>query len=130
MTQMLSNNSILLNKEVYENMIGDQSLESINQEDGLLKIPSQLFTPYRLLILTARWKWGGLDFKTLKNGTHVKSDGNLASHLRILEELEIIEYKKEFENRRPKTFYQLTPKGKKQLISLAQVVKAILTGIE
>ena len=130
LSQMISKKSKLLTKEVFNSVVAEDSIESLNQEDTLLSVPSQLLNPYRLLILTALWRGGGLDFKTLKAGTHVKSDGNLASHLRVLEDVGVIEYKKEFVDRRPKTFYKLTNKGKKELLELVKAITASLSEIE
>ncbi len=52
-----------------------------------------------------------LDFNRLKELLKV-TDGNLATHLRSLEEKEYISFKKEFSGRKPKTTYQATDKGK------------------
>ncbi len=55
-------------------------------------------------------KW--VDFNTLKNNLKV-TDGNLASHLNSLEKKQMIEVKKQFVGRKPKTSYKVTEKGKK-----------------
>jgi DNA-binding MarR family transcriptional regulator len=41
------------------------------------------------------------------------TDGNLATHLRALEEANYIAFKKEFIGRKPSTFYNVTDEGKK-----------------
>ncbi|MTH17151.1 transcriptional regulator [Flavobacterium sp. LC2016-01] len=48
------------------------------------------------------------EMKTLLNIT----DGNLASHSSALEKSEYIEVKKEFVGKKPKTSYQVTPRGR------------------
>ncbi len=52
-----------------------------------------------------------VDFNSLKDllGT---TDGNLASHLKALEQLEMIRVHKEFVKRKPRTTYRLTPAGR------------------
>ena len=52
-----------------------------------------------------------VDFSSLKELLQV-TDGNLASHLGALERNDYIEIKKEFINRKPKTSYNTTKKGK------------------
>jgi DNA-binding MarR family transcriptional regulator len=52
----------------------------------------------------------GISFKELQNVCNA-TQGNLASHLKTLEDAEYIEYEKFFESRRPKTVYRLTTKG-------------------
>lgn len=95
-----------------DKLLKDTSIDEIFSEGEFLKLPSQIFNPYRLLILSILWRWGSLDFPALRDGIQIKTDGNLANHLRVLEDLELITYKKEFVDRRPKTFYELTVKGK------------------
>lgn len=53
-----------------------------------------------------------VDFSALKEITGV-TDGNLASHIKFLEKLEYITYEKIFLNKKPKTNYKATTKGKK-----------------
>ena len=43
------------------------------------------------------------------------TDGNLASHLRMMEKHRLVSVKKEFKERKPCTSYSLTPKGKLNL---------------
>ena len=125
---MISDRSVLLN-EAISDIVTEGSLNAIEQEDEILHLPPQLFSPYRFLMLAALWRWGGLDFQALKDGSHVRSDGNLASHLRVLENLGVIEYRKEFLDRRPKTFYTLTEKGKEIFLKLVNGLKASLDDI-
>lgn len=53
-----------------------------------------------------------VEFNTLKETLEL-TDGNLASHLRALEELEFIKVHKQFVGRKPKTSYQTTRQGRK-----------------
>ena len=50
------------------------------------------------------------DFKSLKDTLDV-TDGNLASHLKTLEENDLIRVNKQFLGRKPNTSYSITEKG-------------------
>ncbi|RMG86475.1 MAG: transcriptional regulator [Bacteroidetes bacterium] len=52
-----------------------------------------------------------VDFVELKNMLGV-SDGNLASHLRVLEKEKYIAFEKKFVGRKPKTSYRATDRGR------------------
>lgn len=66
----------------------------------------------RLGIMSVLTGAGQADFNTLKSMLGV-SDGNLASHIRALEELGYIETMKQFIGRKPNTSYIVTENGKK-----------------
>ncbi len=68
----------------------------------------------RLGIMTLLLQAGELDFQTLKRELGV-TDGNLAQHLRVLEEHGLIRVHKAFAGRRPRTTYALTPEGHRRL---------------
>lgn len=57
------------------------------------------------------------------------TDGRLASHLKVLEGEGFIKLKKNFVNRKPKTTYQATAKGRKafndHLNALEELIKSI-----
>ncbi len=59
------------------------------------------------ILLVNEW----VDFLTLKEYLGV-TDGNLASHLKGLESKKLIEVKKQFVGRKPKTSYRCTTEGK------------------
>ncbi len=82
----------------------------------------------RLLILSLMLKEGELSFGDLKEFTGM-TDGNLASHLRILEENKIIEVKKSFLRRKPRTTYKLTSLGKEKFINYLETLKKFLNEI-
>lgn len=52
-----------------------------------------------------------VDFNTLKELLET-TDGNLASHLKALEDKEMISMKKQFVGRKPRTSYKATEQGK------------------
>lgn len=80
----------------------------------------------RLGIMSALVVNTSLDFNSLKEVLGV-TDGNLASHLKYLEKLKYISYKKEFLNRKPNTTYRAEPKGidafKKHIEAIEQILK-------
>lgn len=59
------------------------------------------------ILLVNEW----VDYNTLKEYLQV-TDGNLASHLKGLESNKLIEVKKQFVGRKPKTSYRCTEEGK------------------
>jgi len=65
----------------------------------------------RLGIMSALSVNDGLDFNSLKEYLKV-TDGNLASHLKALEQQEIIVVSKQFVGRKPSTTYTATGHGK------------------
>ena len=73
------------------------------------------------LLLRAR----ELDFQSLRMALNV-TYGNLASHLRKLEENNIIKVRKTFVGRRPRTYYQLTDEGKRRFLNYLENLKKIL----
>jgi DNA-binding HxlR family transcriptional regulator len=68
-----------------------------------------------------------LDFNALKDYLDV-TDGNLASHLKALENEHFISVKKSFIGRKPNTRYYMTKKGKKafddHLKALEKLIKS------
>lgn len=65
----------------------------------------------RLGIMAALLVEEGLDFNALKALLEV-TDGNLASHLRALEEAQYIDTQKAFIGRKPNTRYSITNEGR------------------
>ncbi len=67
-----------------------------------------------------------MDFNSLKDLLEL-TDGNLASHLKALEDNEMIVVKKQFVGRKPKTTYSATQQGtlafKKHLDALENLIK-------
>jgi len=70
-----------------------------------------------------------MDFSSLKELLQL-SDGNLASHLRALEEVGYLLVTKQFVGRKPNTSYQVTEKGRKafqeHLNALEELIKSQL----
>ena len=109
-----------------QEIILDKTLDDIFENKRFLKIPALVFNPHRLLILTILVRFGALDFPALRDGVLLKkSDGRLANHLRVLEELKLLEIKKSFVDRKPKTYYTLSTEGKE----LIREIETQLTNI-
>ena len=69
-----------------------------------------------------------VDFNSLLSSLEL-SRGNLSSHVRKLEEANLVKVHKEFVDRRPKTTYSLTNEGdrelKEYLINLESLLKMV-----
>lgn len=70
-----------------------------------------------------------IDFKALRDLLQV-TDGNLATHLRKLEDAGYIAVEKTFVGCRPCTYIALTPKGRQAFAEHVQVLREILEGAE
>jgi len=72
-----------------------------------------------------------LDFNGLLGSLEL-TKGNLASHVRKLEQAGLLEVTKEFVGRKPRTSYRCTPEGRQAvqdyLASIEALLKASLTG--
>lgn len=79
----------------------------------------------RLGIVAALAANESLTFAELKDVLKT-SDGNLSVHARRLEEAGYIKVTKGFEDRKPKTEYRLTPKGRRALETYLQQMEGIL----
>ncbi len=79
----------------------------------------------RLVIMSALVVNDSLDFNALKKLLDV-TDGNLASHLKSLENSEYIVFTKEFLGRKPNTTYFATEKGKKAFTKHIKVIEQLL----
>lgn len=80
----------------------------------------------RLGIVSALAAEQGMSFADLKQVLKT-SDGNLSVHARKLEDAGYIRVLKGFEDRKPKTEYRLTPKGRRALEAYLEQMEAILT---
>ena len=79
----------------------------------------------RLGIMSVLTGAGQSDFNTLKSMLGV-SDGNLASHIKALEELGYIETIKQFIGRKPNTSYSVTEKGRKAFSNHINALTSLL----
>lgn len=68
---------------------------------------------------------GPVDFNTLLEELGL-TKGNLSTHMRKLEEAELITVLKEFVGRKPRTTYACTAKGKKEMHQYLSTIEALL----
>lgn len=68
---------------------------------------------------------GPVDFNTLLQELEL-TKGNLSTHMRKLEGAGLIEIRKEFVGRKPKTTYLCTKAGKRELQSYLSALEAVL----
>ena len=119
-----------MRKQLSHSKISDfRTLDDIQLEEQIFDIIPELFNPYRFMILNALLRHGVLDYTELKNGIHAKSDGHLASHLRVLEKSKLIKSEKENVDNRRKTFYMLSNKGQDEFLKLVHILKISMKGI-
>jgi len=94
-----------------EQLVRKRLTEWIKSDDiDILQIPPKIFHPYRILILKILYLHGDAEFRELKRDLEI-TDGNLASHLRALEEEGYTEVHKQIIDRKPRTTYVLTKEG-------------------
>lgn len=77
----------------------------------LPELDSLIHAPIRLAVMTVLIEVEWADFKWLQDITQA-SDGNLASHLRALENAQYIQVHKNFQGRRPQTRYAISDLGR------------------
>jgi DNA-binding MarR family transcriptional regulator len=88
----------------------------------------KLFRPYPIVImklLDESVKKEGIPFQQLKKDLQL-TDGNLASHLRCLEQQEYIIFEKVSRGHRVWTVYKLTDRGKEVLDTCIELLRRIL----
>lgn len=95
------------------------------------KLDPIIHQPIRLQIMATLYKLPSTDeadFTYLKRLLDV-TDGNLGAHLLKLEEAGYIAVKKEFVNRKPKTFIRVSGKGRDAFDAHVQALKEIVAGV-
>ncbi|MDR2720455.1 MAG: transcriptional regulator [Nitrososphaerota archaeon] len=83
----------------------------ISTTPSLIQLPIELFNPYRMMIMQCLKNHGNAEFRQLKNIIPEITDGNLASHLKVLEQANYIQVHKEVIDRKMRTAYEITEKG-------------------
>ncbi len=84
--------------------------------DFLAQLNSAFDHRNRLGIMSVLMVNEWVEYSTLKTLLDL-TDGNLASHLRALENIEFVEIKKQFVGRRPQTTYNVTELGRKAFVA-------------
>jgi len=91
-----------------------------------IKNLNDVFSPKaRLGIMTILITTEESDFSTIKERLGM-SDGNLGAHMRVLEDQEYITLEKMFVNRRPRTVYKITDKGRRAFSDHLAQLEAII----
>lgn len=111
-------------------MIDQESLKKLDdlvrtEDTKILELPSKLFDPHRFLIMKILHAHGPVGFSELKRDLSI-SDGNLANHLRVLEDEVYIISHKSFKDKKPRTTYELTPKGENVFLLLKERLTKVL----
>lgn len=83
----------------------------------------------RLSIMSTLLAVGEVEFKLLKESLSL-SDGNLSTHLALLEERGYVEAHKEFVRRKPRTSYTATDSGREAFQRYLQVLERIIRAAE
>ena len=94
--------------------------------DGLEGFDRLLEHRVRLGILVLASNADALSFSRLKQLLN-ETDGSLGTHLRKLEDSGYLTVRKEFRNRRPVTWYSLTPSGNKALKAHTQSLSRLIS---
>jgi DNA-binding MarR family transcriptional regulator len=81
----------------------------------------------RLGIMSALMVNDRLDFNALKELLDL-TDGNLASHLKALEEGQYVEVQKQFVGRKPNTTYRATDAGRKAFADHLKALEKLISG--
>lgn len=79
----------------------------------------------RLMVMSSLMATGEADFNYLKGALGV-SDGNLSTHLSVLEEHGYIDVRKEFVGKKPRTTYTPTPAGRKAFEAYVSALESLV----
>ena len=94
-------------------------------KDYLEKINKAFESRARLGIMSILMVEDRVDFSTLKDTLQL-TDGNLASHLRALEEAEYLQVEKQFVGRKPNTTYHATDAGREAFNSHLDALEQLI----
>jgi DNA-binding HxlR family transcriptional regulator len=103
------------------------AVQAVAALEALDALDNTLFQKARMGIMSLLMALGEADFKLLKE-TLALSDGNLSTHLAMLEERGYIAVRKEFVRRKPRTTYTPTEMGRasfqRYLLALERIIRA------
>lgn len=104
-----------------------KALHAVAALEALETLDEAIHQKARLGIMSTLLALGEADFKLLKE-TLSLSDGNLSTHLGLLEERGYVAAHKEFVRRKPRTTYTPTETGRaafhRYLLALEQIIRA------
>lgn len=101
------------------------TVASTTRDDGEPKFERLIYERVRLGIMSALAVREELTFNELKALFNI-SDGNLGGHARKLEDAGYLTCTKSFEDRRPRTTYQITEQGRAALNRYLDHVEAVI----
>lgn len=93
----------------------------------LVKSSTVLFQPYRMIIMQTLSLHGNAEYRELKNAIPEMTDGNLASHLRVLESYGFIRCHKEIVGRKLRTSYEIREEGRKSFGELKNSLRRLVS---
>lgn len=111
-----------------ESIGNKQELALVHNSKGM-DFDNLIHEKKRLAIVSALAVHRKLSFNDLKSLLGL-SDGNLSTHARKLEEAGYVSCSKVFEDRIPKTNYQLTAKGRKALQKYLAHMEALISAVK
>ncbi|MFB6087271.1 MAG: winged helix-turn-helix domain-containing protein [Haloarculaceae archaeon] len=82
----------------------------------------------RLRIFAYLYRHGETSFTDLKEALDV-TEGNLASHIERMEEADCVEVNKEFVDRKPRTTYRLTDRGREKFEDHIGTLESLIEGL-
>jgi len=85
--------------------------------------------PTRLQIFAYLYQHGKTSFPTLKDDLDV-TEGNLASHLRKMEDANAVTMQKQFVDRRPQTTYELTEHGRELFENHVKTLESLVDSLD
>ena len=83
----------------------------------------------RLAVLTVLYEAGEADFGELRRVTGL-SDGNLSRHLTVLEEAGLVDIRKGFVGRRPRTWVNMTTAGRAAYEHELQILRSLVASAD
>jgi DNA-binding MarR family transcriptional regulator len=101
------------------------TVASTTRDDGESKFERLIYERVRLGIMSALAVREALTFNELKSLFNI-SDGNLGGHARKLEDAGYLTCTKSFEDRRPRSAYQITEQGRAALNRYLDHVEAVI----
>ncbi|MHB8586334.1 MAG: transcriptional regulator [Thermoplasmatota archaeon] len=88
-----------------------------------------LHSPVRLKVMMLLAETGASSFNELRDAANV-TDGNLATHLKVLENADYLEGVRGFINLKPRVRYAITAKGRLALSAYAKLLLEVASRIE
>jgi DNA-binding transcriptional ArsR family regulator len=109
-----------------ENLISHpNATQAVQALEALGTLDDAFLQKARLGIMSTLLALGEADFKLLKEALSL-SDGNLSTHLAVLEERGYVDIQKEFVRRKPHTTYSPTPAGREAFLRYLQALERII----